>query len=124
MMRNVKFKGRTEGGLWLTGDLVHRHGGLAIRPVDNYGCPFGYKVIEESVGQFTGFVDATGQEIYEGDTLMIHYVYDVDESDETEYRVRWDESEGCWVLEPDDDCEYLTQDSARTFVAVQDRRWL
>ena len=124
-MREIKFRGRKKYGKWLVGDLVQRNDRIAIRPFDDYSMPFGYKVDPQTVGQFTGFKDAQGQELYEGDLLLVKQIYDVDEPDEEEYRVIWGMDEGAWLIvrERDGDfAEYLTKETGKAFVAVEDKK--
>ncbi len=74
MNRTIKFRGKcVDNGEWLYGNLIQRigrfpgivfdyeHGGkihYAEQPVD-----------PDTIGQFTGLLDRTGKEIYEGDVL-------------------------------------------------------
>lgn len=64
MNREIKFRGKTNDGKWITRSETIIHDGDGVWLSD--GCDV-VKVIEDTVGQFTGLCDANGREIYEGD---------------------------------------------------------
>lgn len=87
-MRKIRFRGkRKDTGEWVYGDLLHIGGGSLIyfgsqketeAPYIENGSPIAVELFKteiavvepESVGQFTGFVDMAGQDVYEGDYLL------------------------------------------------------
>jgi hypothetical protein len=63
---DVKFRGLTEAGEWVYGDLIHNRSGETHICNDCACLPF--KVIPETVGQLKGY-DKNGKEIYVGDRI-------------------------------------------------------
>lgn len=96
-MREILFRGKTEDGKWVDGFYVKQVdccGGVhfifhcAKNPDDNNAR---YDVIKETVGQFTGLLDANGEKIFEGDILRERNGEDIG-------FIRYDDEDGMFYL--------------------------
>lgn len=88
-MRTIKFRGKDVfTDAWRYGDLVHNQKvtTTGLEPRTMVG---GYEVNPSTVGQFTGFKDRNGQEVYEGDTIVFNTAT---------FEIVWNEVIGCFSL--------------------------
>lgn len=93
-MREILFRGKTEKGEWVYGDLLHPDlygNGYAIEDFTkgkNNCCD----VVPETVGQYTGLTDKNGQKIFEGDIVKGLFLHSSPVNSVIEFR------DGCFGL--------------------------
>lgn len=92
MEREIKFRGKSvNSNKWIFGYLSNKN-------VVSDGIRS--KVINKTIGQFTGFKDINGGEIYEGD-IVCHYIKSefLDQSDWNTIKGEVKFINGCWCVE-------------------------
>lgn len=90
MNREIKFRGkRLDNGEWVYGDLLHLVDGVYIS--NDNGCNMA-QVDPDTVCQFTGCIDKSGKEVYEGDVV---------ETYSRSYIVTWFKRSSAFLLKED-----------------------
>ena len=92
-MREIKFRGKTLGGEWVTGLLAKQNNNYFIS--NSMGKPFAFDIRPETIGQFTGLHDKNGKENYESDLIK-------DERTNIIFEIVWnDDFAGWWCVSLD-----------------------
>jgi uncharacterized phage protein (TIGR01671 family) len=95
MDREILFRGRTESGEWVEGDLHQIDGHCFIR-VDEGFQSVSIKLVDPAtVGQFTGWKDFQFKKIFEGDVLSVSKWMNPLEHDHNDV-VRWNTEKLQW----------------------------
>ena len=66
-MREILFRGKTNKGEWVRGDLSQHKGGKKF--IKCGSATSSYEIIPATTGQYTGLCDKNGKKIFEGDIV-------------------------------------------------------
>lgn len=99
-MREIKFRAKATTGEWVHGSLVnYSETQLAIFVLKNGGHDVFIVRNRETVGQFTGFHDSKGNEIYEGDIISDEFLDPYEGLQISREPVFFDEVTGSWMID-------------------------
>ena len=109
-MREILFRGKTEKGEWIEGDLYQSRlkSIFMISRYTEHGNRMTEVVNPETVGQYTGLTDKNGKKIFEGDIL--------DCGDRVVF-VKWHDYCGTW------DCDFIKYKGGQCSNGVTPVEW-